>query len=51
MTEWLLIFVFAGRLAVSGPHDLRVCLWMAEAQTGSPTAMCVHKDRPREQKP
>ena len=30
---WLLVFMFAGQPMASGPHELEVCLYMAQQQT------------------
>lgn len=43
---WLLVFVFAGKLYASGPHDIETCKVMLAAQRVE--AACVNKDKPRE---
>lgn len=30
MKVWILVFLFAGKPVASGPHELEVCLYMAE---------------------
>lgn len=42
MNLWILVFMFSGQPAVSGPHELEVCLQMADTQRriASPHAHC-----------
>lgn len=35
MKVWILVFLFHGQPMASGPHELEVCLMMAESQPGS----------------
>ena len=49
MNEWLLVFIWMGRLMVSGPFELDVCLDMAQRETkknSSYEAVCVFQQYP-----
>lgn len=48
MREWILVFMFTGQPMASGPHDLDVCLEMAQAQV---TAHCWNVKTRERKKP